>query len=67
MSKYKVKGTDIHYNGKLYTEGKIINLEDAEASQLADYLESIQDKTAKKQDDGKQAENPANDQGGESK
>jgi predicted ribonuclease toxin of YeeF-YezG toxin-antitoxin module len=59
MAKYKVKGTDILYNGKLFAEGNTINLEEKEAKQLADYLELIpeskkESKETKKQDDSKQ-------------
>jgi len=54
MAKYKVKGTDILYNGKLYKEGRIINLEDTAAQELVDYLEAIPDKNNKKQDENKQ-------------
>jgi|GEM_PF-4191554 len=56
MAKYKVKGTDILYNGNLFAEGETINLEGKEANQLADYLELIPEtkKETKKQDDSKQ-------------
>ncbi|MDD3012610.1 MAG: hypothetical protein PHC34_02780 [Candidatus Gastranaerophilales bacterium] len=67
MAKYKVKGTDILYNGKLFAEGKTINLEEDEASELADYLEAIPEKGNKKQDEGKQgkpAKEPENPEGG---
>lgn len=65
MAKYKVKGTDILYNGKLYAEGKTIELSDDEASQLEAYLEPIPEKANKKQDESKQNK-PANpDKGSE--
>ena len=68
MAKYKVKGTDILYNGKLFAEGKTIELTDDEAKQLASYLEPIPDKGNKKHDEGKQgksAKEPENPDGGE--
>lgn len=61
MAKYKVKGTDILYNGKLFAEGKTINLEDDEAKQLATYLELIPEKVNKKQgEQGKPAKETKN-------
>ena len=56
--KFRVKGTGILHNGKLYAEGKTINLEDEEAKQLADYLEPIPEKTSGKQ--AKPAKEPEN-------
>lgn len=38
MAKYKVKGTDILHNKKLYLEGSEIELDDKNAEQLRDYL-----------------------------
>jgi len=39
--KYKIKGTDILYNGKVYAEGKTIELNEKDASAIADYLDLI--------------------------
>lgn len=61
MAKYKVKGTDILYNGKLYEEGKTITLEDEEAKQLTDYLELIPEKPTKQGKPTKELETPAKD------
>ena len=61
MAKYKVKGTDIMYNGKLFAEGKTITLEDEVAKQLADYLELIPEKANKQGKQTKEPETPAKD------
>ena len=37
---YKVKGTDILYNGKVYAEGQTIDLNEKDAKAISDYLES---------------------------
>ncbi|OGI31339.1 MAG: hypothetical protein A2287_02795 [Candidatus Melainabacteria bacterium RIFOXYA12_FULL_32_12] len=60
MAKYKIKGTNILYNGKLYAEDKTIELPDNEALQLSAYLEIIPEKSNKKQDEQNKApkENP---------
>lgn len=39
--KYKVKDTDILYNGKLYPEGSIIMPDEKSIKQLTDYLDPI--------------------------
>ena len=38
MSKYKVKHTSIMHNGKLCKEGSVIELTDAQAAKLADFV-----------------------------
>ena len=38
MSKYKVKHTSIMHNGKLCKEGSVIELTDAQAAKLADFI-----------------------------
>ena len=38
MSKYKVKHTSIMHNGKLCKEGSVIELTDAQATKLADFV-----------------------------
>lgn len=47
MAKYKVKGTDILHDGKLYPEGSIISPDEKSVKQLADYLELIPEETKK--------------------
>lgn len=42
-NKFKVKGTDLMHNGKLYPEGSEIVLSDEEAKKLGAYLERIDD------------------------
>jgi hypothetical protein len=49
MAKYTVKDIDILYNNKLYKEGTVISLEDAEASELFAYLELIPESGNKSQ------------------
>ncbi|HSA05680.1 MAG TPA: hypothetical protein P5556_00715 [Candidatus Gastranaerophilales bacterium] len=44
MSKYKVKGTDILHNKKLYPAGSEIELKDEDAEKIKDYLIPIQEK-----------------------
>ena len=41
MPNYKVKGTDLLHNKKLYPENSTIELTEAQAKMLADYLELI--------------------------
>ena len=38
MSKYKVKHTSIMHNGKLCKEGSVIELTDAQAAKLTDFV-----------------------------
>ena len=38
MSKYKIKHTSIMHNGKLCKEGSVIELTDAQAAKLADFV-----------------------------
>ena len=38
MSKYKVKHTSIMHNGKVCKEGSVIELTDAQATKLADFV-----------------------------
>ena len=38
MSKYKIKHTSIMHNGKLCKEGSVIELTDAQAAKLADFI-----------------------------
>ena len=38
MSKYKVKHTSIMHNGKVCKEGSVIELTDAQAAKLADFV-----------------------------
>ena len=38
MQKYKVKHTSIMHNGKLCKEGSVIELTDAQAAKLADFV-----------------------------
>ena len=38
MSKYKIKHTSILHNGKLCKEGSVIELTDAQAAKLADFV-----------------------------
>ena len=38
MPKYKVKHTSIMHNGKLCKEGSVIELTDAQAAKLADFI-----------------------------
>lgn len=38
MSKYKVKHTSIMHNGKLCKEGSVVELTDAQAAKLADFV-----------------------------
>ena len=46
--KYKIKGTDILYNGKVYAEGQTIELNDKDAKVILDYLEFIPEETIPK-------------------
>lgn len=46
MAKYRVKGTDILHNKKLYPEGSEIELDDKNAEQLRDYLIPIKENKA---------------------
>ena len=41
MPKYKIKGTGILHNGKVYAEGTIIELSENQAKALADFLEPL--------------------------
>lgn len=38
MSKYKIKHTSIMHNGKVCKEGSVIELTDAQAAKLADFV-----------------------------
>ena len=38
MSKYKIKHTSIMHNGKVCKEGSVIELTDAQATKLADFV-----------------------------
>lgn len=46
MSQYIIKKTNILHNGKVYGEGKTIELTDAEAKFLADYLTLVPDNSS---------------------
>ncbi len=59
MPKFKVKDTDILYNGKLYKEGKTIEVKENEAKKLACYLEPLPEV---KKDTKKQPENKSQEQ-----
>lgn len=56
MPKYKIKGTDILHNGKIYAEGTTIELSENQAKSLADFLEIFQEtkKETPKPDESKQ-------------
>lgn len=41
MAKYKVKHTNIMHNNDLYKEGSIIELTEAEAKRLADFVDFV--------------------------
>jgi hypothetical protein len=43
MSKYRIKGTDILHNGKVYPDGSEIELNDKDFKRLEDYLELLQE------------------------
>lgn len=45
MARYKVKHTSILHNGKLYPEGKVINLKEEDVLRLADFVELIPETT----------------------
>lgn len=45
MARYKVKYTSILHNGKLYPEGKTINLKEEDAIKLAEFIELIPEAT----------------------
>jgi len=68
MPKYKIKGTDILYNGKVYAEGTTIELSENQAKSLADYLELLQEtkKETLKQEE-KTPEKPAKETIGQAK
>lgn len=42
---YKVKGTDILYNGHIYAEGQTIDLNEKDAKTISEYLELIPKET----------------------
>jgi hypothetical protein len=56
MPKYKIKGTDILHNGKIYAEGTTIELSENQAKSLVDFLEILPEtkKDTPKQDEIKQ-------------
>ncbi len=45
MAKYIVKHTSILHNGKVYAEGKTINLKEEDALRLSDFLECVSETT----------------------
>lgn len=56
MPKFKVKGTDILYNGKCYPEGETVEIKEKDAEKLADYLEALPETKKEKQPEKKTQE-----------
>jgi hypothetical protein len=47
--KYKVKGTNIKHNGKLYKEGSEIELSKTDAERLKGYIEEVKKEEVNKE------------------
>ena len=43
--KYKIIGTDLYLNGKVYSEGSVITLDDETASKLLLYITELPEQT----------------------
>jgi hypothetical protein len=56
--KYKIKGTDILYNGKVYAEGKTIELNEKDASAILDYLDLIPEEASRSRAVSKPTQTP---------